>query len=92
MVYVHVEITLERPKESFLCVMMNTISPLISQNQLHTLNRTMTIISLEGFYAMHHQILRIDKNMEAFFIAIMRPSLNEQIDSNALILFRNGVT
>ena len=31
-------------------------------------------------------------NIEAFFIAIMRPSLNEQIDCDALILFRNGIT
>ena len=50
--YVHVEnITLERPKETFLYV----ISPLISQNQVHTLSRTMTVISLGGYYLMHHQ-------------------------------------
>ena len=35
---------------------------------------------------------RTRKNTKAFFIAIMRPSLNEQTDSDALILFRNGVT
>ena len=35
---------------------------------------------------------RTCKNTEAFFIAIMRPSLNEETDSNALILFKNGVT
>ena len=34
---------------------------------------------------------RTHKNIEVFFIAIMRPSLNEQIDSYAFILFRNGV-
>ena len=57
MVYVLVEkITLERPEETFLYVMTNIISPLISQNQLHTLNRTMTIISLGRFCAIHHQI------------------------------------
>ena len=32
-------------------------SPLISQNQLHTLNITMTIISLGGFYAMNHEMV-----------------------------------
>ena len=32
------------------------------------------------------------KNIEASFIALMRPSLNDQLDSNRLILFRNGVT
>ena len=35
---------------------------------------------------------RTRENIEAFFIAIMRPILNEQIDSDALILFRNSVT
>ena len=36
---------------------------------------------------------RTRKNIEAFFKAIMRrSSLNIQIDSDALILFRNGVT
>ena len=35
---------------------------------------------------------RTRKNIEAFFTAIMRPSLNEQIDSDALIIPRNGVT
>ena len=56
--YVHVEeIALVRPKETFLYVMMNITSPLKSQNQLHTLNRTLTIISLGGFYVMQHQVL-----------------------------------
>ena len=35
---------------------------------------------------------RTRKNIEGFFIAILRPNLNEQTDSDALILFRNGVT
>ena len=81
---------MERPKETFLYVIMNIISLLISQNQLHTLNATIIIISLGGFYAPSNT--RARKNIEAFFIAIMRPSLNDQIDSDALIRFRNGVT
>ena len=32
------------------------------------------------------------KNLEASFIALSRPSLNEQIDAKKLLLFRNGVT
>ena len=32
------------------------------------------------------------KNLEAALIALKRPSLNDQLDSNKLILFRNGVT
>ena len=35
---------------------------------------------------------RARKNIEAFFIAIKRPSLNKQTDSDALILFKNGIT
>ena len=32
------------------------------------------------------------KILEAFFIAVRRPTLNEQKDSKKLTLFRNGVT
>ena len=35
---------------------------------------------------------RVRKNFEASFIALSRPSLNEQIDAKKLLLFRNGVT
>ena len=35
---------------------------------------------------------RIRKILEAFEIALKRPSLNEQIDSKKLLLFRNGIT
>ena len=36
--------------------------------------------------------IRTRKNIEVFSITIIRPILNEKIDSDALILFRNGVT
>ena len=32
------------------------------------------------------------RNLEAFLIALKRPALNEQVNSNKLVLFRNGVT
>ena len=32
------------------------------------------------------------KNLEAFFMSKLKPSLNRQKDSNMLTLFRNGVT
>ena len=35
---------------------------------------------------------RIRKNLEAGLIALKRPSLNEQLDSSVLTLFRNGIT
>ena len=34
----------------------------------------------------------VRKNLEASFIVLSRPSLNKQIDSKKLSLFRNGVT
>ena len=38
------------------------------------------------------KIDRIKKNLEAFYIALMRPNLNEECNSNVLTLFRNGIT
>ena len=38
------------------------------------------------------KIDRTRKNLEAFYIALMRSNLNEQCDSNVLTLFRNGIT
>ena len=35
---------------------------------------------------------RTRKNLEAFFIAVQKPSLNEQMKLNVLHLFRNGIT
>ena len=35
---------------------------------------------------------RTRKNLEAFFIAVQKPSLNEQVKSNILHLLRNGIT
>ena len=35
---------------------------------------------------------RTRKNLEASYIALLRPDLNEQVQSNVLNLFRNGVT
>ena len=35
---------------------------------------------------------RIRKNLEAALIALKRPSLNDQLDSNQLILFQHDVT
>ena len=35
---------------------------------------------------------RTRKNLEAFFIAVQKPSLNEQVKANFLHLFRNGIT
>ena len=36
--------------------------------------------------------LRERKNLEASFISLMKPSLNDQVEFKVLTLFRNGVT
>ena len=38
------------------------------------------------------KIDRTRKNLEAFYVALMRLNLNEQCDSNVLTLSRNGIT
>ena len=38
------------------------------------------------------KIDRTRKNLKTFYIALMRPNLNEQCDYNILALFRNGIT
>ena len=35
---------------------------------------------------------RARKNLEASFIALKKPKLNDQLDSSKLLLFKNGVT
>ena len=35
---------------------------------------------------------RTHTNLEAFFIAVQKPSLNEQVKSNILHLFQSGIT
>ena len=35
---------------------------------------------------------RTRKILDEFFIAVQKPSLNEQMKSNVLHLFRNGIT
>ena len=39
-----------------------------------------------------HKNTRTRKNLEAFFIALERPTINDQTYSNKLKLFRNGIT
>ena len=68
MIFVHMErATLERPKETCPYVMMNKTCALKSQKQLHTLNRTLTIVSLGGFYVMHRQMLEHVRILRQFY-------------------------
>ena len=58
----------EDQKKCFVYVMMNITSLLKSQNQLHTLKRTLTINSLGRYYVMHQKKKKkIKKNFMAPF-------------------------
>ena len=86
------KITLERPKETILYVYdQHNNSPKKSKPAAHLQN------NIEHYFTW--RILckapsnaRTRKNIQTFFIVIMRPSFNEQINCDALILFNNGVT
>ena len=47
--------------------MINIISPLLSQNQLYTLNRTTTFSSLGRLYVMKHKLLEHVRYRSAFY-------------------------
>ena len=57
----------EDQKKCFMYVMMNITSLLKSQNQLHTLKRTLTINSLGRYYVMHQKKKKLKKNFMAPF-------------------------
>ena len=58
----------EDQKKCFVYVMMNIASLLKSQNQLHTLKRTLTINSLGRYYVMHQKTKKkLKKNFMAPF-------------------------
>ena len=91
--YVHVEkITLEKPKETFLYVMMTIKKPSKKSKPAAHLGQNIDHYFTWKILCNAPSNARTRKNIEGFFIAILRPNLNEQTDSDALILFRNGVT
>ena len=53
-------------------------------------NPTHTFIWKVVINASHNS--RVRKNLEASYIANKKPSLNDQLESKKLLLFRNGVT
>ena len=68
--------------------MMNILSPLKSSHLEQNIDHYFTWRILCNAPSNARTL----KDIEEFFIAIMRPSLNGQIGSDALILFRNDVT
>ena len=93
MAYSHVEkITLERLKETFLVRYGEHNTPSKKSKSAAHLEQNTDHYLTWRILCNAPSNARTRKNIEPFFIAIMRPSLNEQTDSDALILFRSCLT
>ena len=64
----------------------NIIILTTSQNLLNTLKEALNMYTNGRFYD------QLKKNIEAIFIALYKPSLNNQKSFDRLMLFRNGIT
>ena len=67
----------------------------LKHNDLHPACKIYkNICSCESSYVSEtkQKIDGTQKNLEVFYIALMRPILNEQCNLNLLTLFRNGIT
>ena len=71
---------------------MNIIIQLKFQNHQNTFEATSTTILDGPSFQMLQKNTKTRKNLEASYIALWKPNLNEQKDFERLVLFRNGVT
>ena len=93
MAYVHVEkIMLERPKAMFLYVMINIKKSLKKSEPAAHLEQKNDHYFTRRILCNAPSNAKTCQNIEAFFIAIMRPSLNKQIYCDTIILLRNWVS
>ena len=69
---------------------MNIMSPLKSQNQLLILKKNIDHYFTRKILCNAPSNARTRNKIEVFFIAIIRPSLKEQINCDVLILLRNS--
>ena len=67
-------------------------NPLYTSEPALHLNKNITHSFVWSILCQAPSNTRIRKNLEASYIALLRPSLNDQLDFNKLNLFRNGVT
>ena len=86
------KITQAKPKEMLLLVGMNMKTQTKIQNRPSISFNTLIMFFQWKVLMSAPMNNRKRKILEAFFIAVKRPTLNEQKDSKKLTLFRNGVT
>ena len=86
------KITQAKPKEMLLLVGMNMKTQTKIQNQPSISFNTQIMFFQWKVLMSAPMNNRKRKILEAFFIAVKRPTLNEQKDSKKLTLFRNNVT
>ena len=87
-----VHVTLVKPKVMQKLDGMNIIIQLKVQNHQSTSETTSTTILHALSFQMLQKNAKTRKNLEASYIALWKPDLNEQKDFERLVLFRNGVT
>ena len=85
-----VHVTLVKPNVMRKLDGMNTIIQRNAQNHQNTFEATSTTI-LHGL-SNAPKSAKTRENLEASYIALWKPDLNEQKDFERLVLFRNGVT
>ena len=73
-------------------VRWNEHNQLKAQNHQNTFEATSTTILHDLSFQMLQKNAKTKKNLEASYIALWKPNLNEQKDFERLVLFRNGVT
>ena len=86
-----VRIMLEKPLETLQRVGQNTITQHLNQNVQHIKKHTEHLFNW-SILCNAPSNNQIRKNLEALFIGIMKPSVNEQTNFDCLTLFRNSIT
>ena len=87
-----VHVTLVKPNMMQKLDGMNIIIQLKAQNNQNTFEATSTTVLHELVISNAPKDAKTRKNLEASYIALWKPELNEKKDLDRQVLFRNGVT
>ena len=87
-----VQVTLVKPNVMQKWDGMNIVIQLKVKNHQNTFKATSTTILHGLSFQMLQENAKTRKNLEASYVALWKPDLNEQKDCERLVLFRNCVT